>query len=201
MRTEDKGRETWRRLAHGELPWEALRVRARVLEGIRVFFRDRGFLEADPPIAQAYPNIDPNIFPVKVADASGKAARFYLHTSPELAMKKLLAAGSGDIFFLGKVFRDREGSPLHSPEFTMLEWYRVGGDADAVMRDVEDLVRTLARKITGEAVLGWGMRRSCAKRSTERDCVRERTNRGKTFSTGPASTWSSRRSPDAAPAS
>ena len=153
MRTEGGRRETGRRLADGELPWEALRARARVLEGIRTFFRDRGFLEVDPPIAQAYPNIDLNIFPVKIADASGKAARFYLHTSPEPAMKKLLAAGSCDIFFLGKVFRDREGSPLHSPEFTMLEWYRVGGDADAVMRDVEELVRTLARTIGGEAVV------------------------------------------------
>ena len=76
----------------GELSWKALRARARVLEGIRGFFRDRGFLEVDPPIAQAYPNIDPNIFPVKIADASGTAARFYLHTSPEPAMKKLLAA-------------------------------------------------------------------------------------------------------------
>ena len=141
--------ETWRRLADGGLSWEALRARARIIEGIRGFFRERGFLEADPPIAQAYPNIDPNIFPVKIADASGKAARFYLHTSPESAMKKLLAAGSGDIFFLGKVFRDREGSPLHSPEFTMLEWYRVGGDADAVMRDVEELVRTLAGSACG----------------------------------------------------
>jgi lysyl-tRNA synthetase class 2 len=115
-----------------------------ILEGIRRFFRERGCLEVDPPIAQRYPNIDPNIFPVKIADASGVATRYYLHTSPELAMKKLLAAGSGDIFFLGKVFRDREGSPLHSPEFTMLEWYRVGGTADTVMRDVEELVRTLA---------------------------------------------------------
>jgi len=157
MRTGDRERETWRRLADGELPWEALRARARVLEGIRAFFRDRGFLEVDPPIAQAYPNIDPNIFPVTIADASGKTARFYLHTSPELAMKKLLAAGSGDIFFLGKVFRDREGSPLHSPEFTMLEWYRVGGDADAVMRDVEELVRALARTDAGgSAVHGTG---------------------------------------------
>lgn len=153
MRANGGKRETWQRLADGDLPWEALRTRARLLEGIRAFFRDRGFLEVDPPIAQAYPNIDPNIFPVKIADASGKAARFYLHTSPELAMKKLLAAGSGDIFFLGKVFRDREGSPLHSPEFTMLEWYRVGGDADAVMRDVEELVRTLARAIPCEAVV------------------------------------------------
>src|SRR5512141_1797965 len=144
---------TWRRLADGERSWVALRTRARGLEGIRTFFRDRGFLEVAPPIAQAYPNIDPNIFPVRIDDASGKAARFYLHTSPEPAMKKLIAAGSGDIFYLGKVFRDREGSPLHSPEFTMLEWYRVGGGADAVMRDVEELVRTLARTIAGRAIV------------------------------------------------
>ena len=149
MPRDEMERETGRRLADGELSWESLRNRARILEGIRGFFRDRGFLEVDPPIAQAYPNIDPNVFPVKIADASGKAARFFLHTSPELSMKKLLAAGSGDIYFLGKVFRDREGSPLHSPEFTMLEWYRVGGDADAVMRDVEELVRTLAASIPG----------------------------------------------------
>jgi lysyl-tRNA synthetase class 2 len=153
MCAEGGRKETWRRLADGELTWEGLRARARILEGIRSFFRERGFLEVDPPIAQAYPNIDPNIFPVKIADAAGKAERFYLHTSPELAMKKLLAAGSGDIFFLGKVFRDREGSPLHSPEFTLLEWYRVGGGADAVMRDVEELVRTLARTIAGDAVV------------------------------------------------
>jgi lysyl-tRNA synthetase class 2 len=158
MCAEGGRRETWRRLADGELPWEALRARARILEGIRAFFREREFLEVDPPIAQAYPNIDPNIFPVMIADASGKAARFFLHTSPELAMKKLLAAGSGDIFFLGKVFRDREGSPLHSTEFTILEWYRVGGDADAVMRDVEELVRALARTDAGPAVVhGNGM--------------------------------------------
>lgn len=156
MRAEGGERETWRRLADGELSWKALRARARVLEGIRAFFRDRGFLEVDPPIAQAYPNIDPNIFPVKIADAAGNAARFYLHTSPELAMKKLLAAGSGDIFFLGKVFRDREGSPLHSPEFTMLEWYRTGRPAESVMRDVEELVRTLARTIAGGAAVRRG---------------------------------------------
>jgi lysyl-tRNA synthetase class 2 len=159
MCTEAGRKETWRRLAEGELPWEALRARARILGEIRSFFRDRGFLEVDPPIAQTYPNIDPNIFPVTIAGASGKAARFYLHTSPEPAMKKLLAAGSGDIFFLGKVFRDREGSPLHSPEFTMLEWYRVGGDAGAVMRDVEELFRRLTRAESGgPAVSGIGRR-------------------------------------------
>jgi len=147
------GKETWRRVADGELTWEALRARARILEGIRRFFRGRGFLEVDTPVAQRYPNIDPNVFPVRVEDPSGDASRLYLHTSPELAMKKLLAAGSGDIFFLGKVFRDREGSPLHAPEFTMLEWYRVGGGTGEVMRDVEELLVALAREATGRDTL------------------------------------------------
>ncbi len=92
---------------------------------------------------------------MRIEDAAGKAARFYLHTSPELAMKKLLAAGSGDIFYLGKVFRDREGSPLHSPEFTMLEWYRLG-PVEGVMDDVEELVGKLAMKINGRPALTRG---------------------------------------------
>ncbi|HEX9190695.1 MAG TPA: EF-P lysine aminoacylase EpmA [Candidatus Deferrimicrobiaceae bacterium] len=152
------GKETWRRLADGELPWEALRARAGILEGIRRFFRDRGFLEVDTPAAQGYPNIDPNIFPVRVEDPSGNASRLFLHTSPEPAMKKLLAAGSGDIFYLGKVYRDREGSPLHAPEFTMLEWYRVGGGTGEVMRDVEQLLAALAREATGRESLSRGGR-------------------------------------------
>jgi lysyl-tRNA synthetase class 2 len=152
MREERYGRETWRRLADGELSWGGLRARARILDGIRSFFRDRGFLEVDTSIASPFPNVDPNIFPVRIEDPSGKASRFYLHTSPELAMKKLLAAGSGNIFYLGKVFRDREGSPLHSPEFTMLEWYRAGGVRD-VMDDVEELVGTLATRIGGREVV------------------------------------------------
>ena len=96
MCTDDGRRETGRRLADGELSWEALRARARILEGIRTFFRDRGFLEVDPPIAQAYPNIDPNVFPVKIADASGRATRFYLHTSPEPAMKVICMSGHSE---------------------------------------------------------------------------------------------------------
>jgi lysyl-tRNA synthetase class 2 len=148
MREKRHGRETWRRLLDGELSWEGMRTRARILDGIRAFFRERGFLEVDTPIASPFPNVDPNIFPLRIEDASGKASRFYLHTSPELSMKKLLAAGSGNIFYLGKVFRDREGSPLHSPEFTMLEWYRAGG-APEVMDDVEELVGELARRIGG----------------------------------------------------
>ena len=150
---------TWGRLAKGELSWDTLTRRSRVLETTRAFFRDRGFLEVDPPIAQPYPNIDPNVFPVRVSDAAGKASGMYLHTSPELSMKKLLAGGAGNIFYLGKVFRDREGSPLHHPEFTMLEWYRVGETAGAVMEDVEDLMRNLARQTTGTEEIRRGGRR------------------------------------------
>ncbi len=147
----DKGiaNPTWRRLASGELPWKLLRRRAECLDLTRAFFRTRGFLEVDTPAALPYPNIDPNVYPVTIADASERRRPFYLHTSPELSMKKLIAAGSGDIFYLGKVFRDREGSPLHCPEFTMLEWYRVGGTAGDVMRDVEELARDLSGAIGG----------------------------------------------------
>jgi lysyl-tRNA synthetase class 2 len=131
-----------------------LRHRARILEAIRDFFRDRGFCEVDPPIARLFPNIDPHIYPVEISDPAGQRETYYLHTSPELSMKKLLASGSGNIFYLGKVFRDREGSPLHSPEFTMLEWYRVHEPAEAVMRDVEDLILALAREFAGGEGIG-----------------------------------------------
>jgi lysyl-tRNA synthetase class 2 len=150
---------TWRRLARGELSWETFRHRSRIFEWTRVFFRERGFLEVDTPIAQPYPNIDPNVFPVSVSDAAGRISGLYLHTSPELSMKKLLGAGSGNIFFLGKVFRDREGTPLHRQEFTMLEWYRVGEPAAAVMEDVEDLLLDLARRTKGSEEIRRGGRR------------------------------------------
>lgn len=140
---------TWRRLAAGELSWEIFRRRSLILDLTRDFFRRKGFLEVDTPIAVSCPNIDPNVFPVVLSDASGTGSKRFLHTSPELSMKKLLAAGSGDIFHLGKVFRDREGSPLHHPEFTMLEWYRVGAQVEAVMEDVEALTREMAVAIHG----------------------------------------------------
>jgi len=128
---------------------EFLLARSNLLDAIRDFFRARGFCEVDPPIAVRYPNIDPNIHPVELSDPDGRREAFFLHTSPELSMKKLLSSGSGNIFFLGKVFRNRERSPLHASEFTMLEWYRVGEPAESVMRDVEELLSALAGKFAG----------------------------------------------------
>ena len=167
---EDGGNRpmTWRRLARGELSWETFRLRSRILETTRAFFRGRGFLEVDPPIAQPYPNIDAHVCPVRISDAGGRTAGLYLHTSPELSMKKLLAAGSGNIFHMGKVFRNREGSPLHHPEFTMLEWYRVGEPSDAVMEDVENLLRELARQTNGAEEIRRGGRRIPLPRRWER---------------------------------
>lgn len=197
---------TWRRLASGELSWEIFRLRSRILDTTRAFFRRRGFLEVDPPIAQPYPNIDPHVCPVRISDAAGRAAGLYLHTSPELSMKKLLAAGSGNVFSLGKVFRDREGSPLHHPEFTMLEWYRVGESTDAVMEDVEDLTRELARQSNGTEEIHRGGRRIPLPRRWERrelgdafaellgspvgdaDALRSALS-GKGIRAGPAETW------------
>jgi len=153
---DPKTERTWRRLANGELSWETLRLRSRILDRIRAYFRARGFLEVDPPIAVPYPNIDPNVYPVNLTDARGRAeATRFLHTSPELSMKKLIAAGSGNLFYLGKVFRDREGSPLHHSEFTMLEWYRVGESAESVREDVEVLTRELAREFHGREEILW----------------------------------------------
>lgn len=158
MRGGGRRESTWRRTAGGEISWETFRSRARIFERIREFFRRRGFLEVDPPILQPCPNIDPNVYPVSVSDASGRGSPLFLHTSPEPSMKKLLAAGAGNIFYLGKVFRDREGSPLHTPEFTMLEWYRVGESADSVMRDVEELLLGLALEFAGgDALLRGGV--------------------------------------------
>ena len=147
---------TWRRLAGGEISLEILRRRSTILERTRAFFRRKGFIEVDPPIAVAYPNIDPNVFPVVLTDAAGRGSKRFLHTSPELSMKKLIAAGSGNIFCLGKVFRDREGSPLHHPEFTMLEWYRIGEPVEAVMEDVEALAREMAGEIDGKEEISRG---------------------------------------------
>jgi lysyl-tRNA synthetase class 2 len=142
----------------GDALRRVLSARSALLSGIRRHFLERGFVEADPGALSAHPNLDPHVHPLALSarDASGKEETLFLHTSPELSLKKLLAAGAGNCFFLGKVYRDREGSPLHRVEFTLLEWYRLGEGAEAVMEDVEALVRTLAREIAGAEETSFG---------------------------------------------
>jgi lysyl-tRNA synthetase class 2 len=109
-----------------------LAARARILAAIRTWFADQGFIEADVGALAASPGAEIH---VEAFEAGG----LYLHTSPEFAMKKLLAAGEQKIFFLGKVYRAGERGPMHAPEFTMLEWYRANAPYDEVMADCVEI--------------------------------------------------------------
>ena len=120
----------------------SLRRRATLLARTREFFAARGVLEVETPIVSAAGVTDPQIdsLTTRVAGLPGTS---YLSTSPEFPMKRLLASGIGDIYQLCKVFRDGERGRWHNPEFTMLEWYRLGFDDAALMSEVEMLVREL----------------------------------------------------------
>jgi lysyl-tRNA synthetase class 2 len=122
----------------------ALRLRAALNACIRAFFAARGVLEVETPVLSAAGNTDPNIASFRTRfggpRSGGEPAR-WLRTSPEFPLKRLLAAGVGDCYELGRVFRDGEAGRRHNPEFTMLEWYRVGLDHVALTQEVEALVQ------------------------------------------------------------
>ncbi len=124
-------------------PPGALQARASLLAEIRAFFAERGVLEVETPLLCSRGITDPAIEPLLVSGglSLGPATR-YLQTSPEYAMKRLLAAGSGPIYQVCKAFRDGEAGNRHNPEFTLLEWYRPGMDHHQLMAEVADLVCT-----------------------------------------------------------
>ena len=123
---------------------DALRARARLNACIRAFFEARGVLEVETPVCSAAANTDPNIssfFLDYSGPQAGASRRRYLRTSPEFALKRLVAAGVGDCYELGRVFRDGEAGGRHNPEFTLLEWYRLGWDHHRLMDEVQALVQ------------------------------------------------------------
>lgn len=113
-------------------------MRARV----RQFFDARGVLEVDTPVLSTAAPTDPHIHSLATR-LTGESAPRFLHTSPEFPMKRLLAAGVGDCWQLARVFRDGERGRLHNPEFDLLEWYRLGFDADRLMGEVAALVEAV----------------------------------------------------------
>lgn len=123
----------------------ALKRRAAMLTELRTFFAEREVLEVETPLLSAETTLDVHLEPLSSeVDAPGvEPLRMYLQTSPELAMKRLLAAGSGSIYQVCKAFRGGERGRWHNPEFTILEWYRVGWDAHRLMREVAALIETL----------------------------------------------------------
>lgn len=124
-------------------PIQALRERAALNALIRRFFAARDVLEVETPILSAAGNTEPNIDSFQTGfsghQAAGARTR-WLRTSPEHALKRLLAAGVGDCYELGRVFRNGEAGGRHNPEFTMLEWYRVGWDHHRLIEETAALI-------------------------------------------------------------
>ncbi|MDM8560288.1 EF-P lysine aminoacylase EpmA [Candidatus Parabeggiatoa sp. HSG14] len=122
---------------------EMLQLRAQLYGNLRNFFAVRQVLEVETPILSAGCVPDPHIEPLYTDYNGPNAKRLFLQTSPELAMKRLLAAGSGPIFQIAKVFRDGEAGRWHNPEFSLLEWYRPGFNQNDLIQEIDELLQTL----------------------------------------------------------
>ncbi len=147
---------TWQELAGNPRLKKIYDERCQIIRLTREFFWNEGFIETDTPIALRLPGQEPYLHPVPVTfyDPVGKAEQFYLHTSPEFGLKKLLAAGYTKNFSLVKCFRNYEafGDGTHNTEFTMLEWYRAPGGYHDFMDDTEKLFQHIGRALRKESV-------------------------------------------------
>jgi elongation factor P--(R)-beta-lysine ligase len=137
-----------------------LRVRSAILSAIRGFFAAQGFVEVDTPALQVSPGLEPHLraFATLFHDPGQGKKPMFLCTSPEFAMKKLLAAGVPKLYQLAHVFRDGERGATHHPEFTLLEWYRAGVDYRALMQDCEALLKSISSASDKDAFVWNGLR-------------------------------------------
>jgi elongation factor P--(R)-beta-lysine ligase len=135
----------WHRDSHADRR-PMLLARGRIMTAIRAWFATQGFTEVDPAYLVTSPGNETHLhaFATVAMDDALVARTRYLHTSPEFAMKKLLAAGEERIFTLARVWRNREGGPRHAVEFTMLEWYRAGEGYERLMEDCAAILRIAA---------------------------------------------------------
>ncbi len=149
---------------------DALKLRAAMIRAIRQFFQTQDFLEVETPVRIPAPAPESYIEPV----ASGG---WFLQTSPELCMKRLLAAGYPRIVQIAKCFRSGERGRRHLPEFTMLEWYRANADYRTLMDDCENLVAGVAQELGRGDLLSWQGRKICLTPPWERISVQEAFHR------------------------
>ena len=132
----------------------SLRARDRIRKALRRHFEDAGFIEVECAVLQRSPGSEAHLhaFATEFVAADGVRRPLYLHTSPEFACKKLLAAGENRIFDFARVFRNRERGNLHAPEFTMLEWYRARESYDAMIGDCLDVIRLAASAVPSQVL-------------------------------------------------
>jgi lysyl-tRNA synthetase class 2 len=142
-------------------------MRQRVELEIRSFFNQRGFLETRTPMLVACPGMEAHIRPFKLETGA------YLPTSPEFALKRLLVGGLEKIFQIAPAFRLEPKSNTHSPEFTLLEWYRAFAGMNEIMTDTEELIEQLALKIRGEPAISFQGRRFSVARPWPRLFIRD----------------------------
>jgi len=133
-----------------------LQARARLRSAVRGWFEMQGFVEVETAALQTSPGNEAHIggFATEFTTPDGGRRRYYLHSSPEFACKKLLAAGEIRIYAMAHVYRNGERGPLHHPEFTMLEWYRAGEEYEALVEDCAALLK-LAAEAAGVDTLVW----------------------------------------------
>jgi lysyl-tRNA synthetase class 2 len=150
---------TWERLRADPAALRPRFVREQVIDAVRAFFKGQGFHEVETPLFVRCPGMEPylEVFSTTWTTARGAVHPGFLTTSPEYAMKKLLAAGVAPIFQICKSFRNgEEVSARHNPEFTILEWYRLHADYTDLMRDCAELFRAIARALApAEGGVGW----------------------------------------------
>lgn len=136
----------WRKIKENPSYWQILSQRAEIVNRMRQFFYQQGFLEVSTPVLSPalIPESYLEVFETVVKDKQGRRKKAYLTPSPELWLKKLLVAGGKKIFEITKAFRNTDlGGHFHNPEFTLLEWYRRGADYHQTMADCEALIRFL----------------------------------------------------------
>lgn len=143
--TDKRSSDSWR--PTGTLP--VLKLRARMLANARNYFAARNVLEVDTPVLSRYAVSDVNIESIEAHLQLDTGTSYYLHTSPEFCMKRLLAAGAPDIYQICRVFRDGERGHRHQPEFMLAEWYRLGFGLEQIINDTLDFIRaTLGDAVT-----------------------------------------------------